>query len=90
MNELEIAIEGDDAAEAARLALGLADAVEAADVAAFLHRQAAMNDATADGGHGLLLAAWATEFAAVAPGPAFASLASHLARTPKARAVVEG
>jgi len=90
LNELELAVEGDDAQEAASLALGLADAVEPQDVARVLLRQASLQDAHADGGHDLILAAWATEYAAVAPGPALAALAAHLARTRKSRTIADG
>lgn len=90
LNELELAVEGDDAREAVSLALGLADALGPADVASVLLRQASMQDAYADGGHSLLLAAWATEFAAVEPGPTLGALAAHLARTPKSRTIADG
>ncbi len=90
LNELELAVEGDDAPEAAGLALGLSDVIEPKDVARILLRQASLQDAYADGGHGLLLAAWATEFADIAPGPVLAALAAHLARTRKSRTIADG
>lgn len=87
---LENAIEADDAREAVRLALGLADKAEPADVARILARKAALQDAYADAGHSLLYASWATEFASVAPRPALASLAAVLARAPKSHTIAEG
>jgi len=90
LNELELAVEGDDSHEAASLALGLAEAFEPQEVARVLLRQATLQDAHGDGGHGLVLAAWAIDLAAVAPGPALAALAAHLARTPKSRTIADG
>jgi hypothetical protein len=89
LNELELAVEGDDAGEAASLALGLVDATEPDVVARVLLREACLQDAHSDGGHGLVLAAWASEFATVAPRPALAALAAHLARTPKSRTIAD-
>ena len=90
LNELELAVEGDDDREAVSLALGLADAAEPRDVARVLLRQAALQDAHVDRGLGLLLAAWATEFASVAPRPALSALAACLARTQKSRTIADG
>ena len=89
-NELELAVEGDDPREAASLALGLVDALDGDAIASVLVREAVLEDAHRDGGHRLLYAAWATEFAQVAPRPAYASLAAFLARTPKFRTVTDG
>ena len=87
LTELEIAIEGSDPWRAAGLAMGLADVVEARDLERVLGRLAAMEDATADGGHGLIYASWAFELASVAPGYAYGSLAAMLARTRTSRTV---
>lgn len=88
--DLAAAIEGGSARDAAALALGLVDAVGPEVVAPALHRQAVVQDAHADAGQRLIYAAWSRELAAVAPGPALASLAALLARAPKSRTVVEG
>lgn len=89
LRDLEAAIEGGVARDAAALALGLVDAVGPGVVAPALHRQAVVQDAYKDAGHRLIYASWSRELAAVAPGPALASLAALLARTPKSRTVVE-
>lgn len=85
--ELEAAIEAGDAKGAARLALGLAEELEGDALARTLVPLAAREDATADGGHRLLYASWATEFAATAPLVSYASLAALLARGPRSRTV---
>ena len=78
--DLDRAIVAGNPREAARLALGLVDAAEPDDVAARLVGHAERADATADRGARLQYAAWATEFAKVAPAPSLASLAAVLAR----------
>ncbi len=86
--DLAFAIEGDDVRLAAGLAAGLAEEDDPA-LAGSLARQAAVEDAAPDSGHRLIYAAGALEFARVAPVAACASLAAHLARTPKSRGIAE-
>ena len=89
LNDLDVAIGAGDPREAVRIALGLVREDQGEALSRRLVRLAALEDAHADGGHRLLYASWATEFASAAPGPAYASLAALLARTPKSRAVSE-
>jgi len=78
--DLDRAIAAGNPREAARLALGLVDAAEVDGIARRLVGHAERADATADRGARLQYAAWATEFAKVAPAPSLASLAAVLAR----------
>lgn len=87
LDDLELAIEKADSNTAARLALGLADAGE--PVRRLLTRLAVREDPQVDAGHRILFAAGALELAPVAPGPAYASLAALLARTPKSRTIAD-
>ena len=87
LRDLAEAIRGGDGRGAAGLALGLVDADHAEALAGRLVREAVREDAHADGGHRLLYASWAAEFARIVPGPALASLAALLARTPTSRSV---
>lgn len=87
LDDLRNAIETGDANRAARLALGLADVGER--LPRFLTREAVLGDPMADAGHRLLYAVGALEFATVATGPSYASLAAVLARAPKSRTIAE-
>ena len=91
LRELGVAIEAREPENAAALAMGLADVVEAREVERVLARAAAVEDATADGGFRLVYASWAFELAAgkdrVESAIAYGSVAAMLARAHTPRTV---
>ena len=86
LRDLSGAIESGNARDSARIALGLVLEDRSAVLADRLIRHACRAEASADAGHRLLYAAWGSELASVAPGPALPSLAAVLGRAHPSRA----